>query len=168
MIVGSGGGNRSLASYSLDNIFSLTSSLTAVVAPGWAVGLDAGVSVTAAQLLDCYPPGTRNQTFLLAGDGQGDTIRDGTFTIGGTGAAAGLCLQPQLEQLPKFDAVAFEQPDGAVSLVAMNTNDFAVPVTIYDAAAGAGVAHTLPPHAIHTYRWAPPAAPAQHGSSSAR
>lgn len=33
IIVGSGGGNRSLASYSLDNIFSRTSSLTAVVAP---------------------------------------------------------------------------------------------------------------------------------------
>ena len=35
--------------------------LTAVHAAGWAVGLDAGVNVVAAQLLDCYPAGTANQ-----------------------------------------------------------------------------------------------------------
>ena len=73
------------------------------------MGLDAGVNAVAAQMFECYPPGTRNQTFLLAGDGDGDGLRDGTFTISGTGGAAPLCLQPQLEQLPKFDAVAFKQ-----------------------------------------------------------
>ena len=170
--------------------------LTAVAnAPGWTVDLDAGVTggrlshhllahrhlphqtgslactVTAAQLLDCLPPGTVNQTFILeesTAQAEAPSFHDGqvkaaaattgdpgrTFSIrGSAGSMADLCLQPQLEQLPKFDAVGFEQPDGSVTLVAMNTNDYDVPVTIYDAAAGRGVHHSLPPHAIHTYRW---------------
>tara|TARA_B110001452_G_scaffold99062_1_gene82080 strand:+ start:124 stop:2529 length:2406 start_codon:yes stop_codon:yes gene_type:complete len=141
--------------------------LTAVTTAGWAVGLDAGVTAVAAQLFDCYPAGTRNQTFLLVGDGKGETIKDGTFSIGGTGAEAGLCLQPQLEQLPKFDAVAFSQPDGTVSLVAMNTNDYDVPLTIYDEATATGVAHSVPPHAIHTYRWHPKEAAAEAAAVAA-
>ena len=141
--------------------------LTAVTTAGWAVGLDAGVTAVAAQLFDCYPPGTRNQTFLLVGDGKGETIKDGTFSIGGTGAEAGLCLQPQLEQLPKFDAVAFSQPDGTVSLVAMNTNDYDVSFTIYDEATTTGVPHSVPPHAIHTYRWHPKEAAAEAAAVAA-
>ncbi|KAL1526948.1 hypothetical protein AB1Y20_015638 [Prymnesium parvum] len=128
--------------------------LTSLKVAGWAVGLDAGVNAVAAQMFQCYPPGTRNQTFLLAGDGDGDGLRDSTFTISGLESSPPLCLQPQLEKLPKFDAVAFKQPDGSLSLVTMNTNDFAVNFTIYDDAdPGVGLFHTLPGHAIHTYRW---------------
>jgi hypothetical protein len=32
-------------------------------------------------MFECYAAGTRNQTFLLAGDGDGDGLRDGAFTI---------------------------------------------------------------------------------------
>ena len=36
----------------------------------------------------------------------------------------------------------------------MNTNDYAVDFTIYDdAAPEIGIGHSLPGHAIHTYRW---------------
>ena len=127
--------------------------LTAVKTAGWAVGLDAGLTVTAAQLAPCYPAGTRNQTFLLAGDGDGDGLRDGAFTVS-TVTASPLCLQPQLDQLPKFSAVAFEQPDGSISLTAMNTNDYDLPFTLVH---GHGsFSHSLPGHAIHSYRWSPP------------
>ena len=50
--------------------------ITAVSAAGWAVGLDAGVTTIAAQVYDCYPAGTPNQTFALepgAGAGAGGT-----------------------------------------------------------------------------------------------
>ena len=68
------------------------------------------------------------------------------------------CLQPELEKLPHFDAVAFEQPDGSVSLVVLNTNDQAIPLTVYDQEAEMAVEHTVPAHAIHTYRYSPPKA----------
>jgi len=45
--------------------------LTAVKAEGWAVDLDAGLEVIAAQLAPCLSDGTSNQTFLLGGDGEG-------------------------------------------------------------------------------------------------
>lgn len=37
--------------------------------------------------------GTHNQTFLLTGDGDGDGLRDDTFTISATGASPALCMQ---------------------------------------------------------------------------
>ena len=128
--------------------------LTAVTALGWAVGLDAGLTVTAAQAHPCAAAGSLNQTFLLAGDGEGESISDGALTI--TSALNGKCLQPQLERLPHFDAVAFEHPeDGEIALVVMNTNDDAMPITIKDAVSGRGVVHSVPGHGIHTYRWTP-------------
>ena len=88
--------------------------LTAVKgAAGWAVGLDAGVKVTATQVHPCIPGGAANQTFLLqsrrrlADDGDDS----GSFAIR---TADGMCLMPELEKLPHFDAVAFEQPDGLI------------------------------------------------------
>ena len=46
------------------------------------------------------------QTFLLTGDGDGEDLT--TFTISSV-ADSFSCLQPQLERLPHFDGVAFEQ-----------------------------------------------------------
>lgn len=137
--------------------------LTATEQPGWAVGLDPGVTVVAAQMRECYPPGSApNQTF------QFDTmpVAGGSAAAnGGVGEAGepfairstmnGLCLQPELERLPHFDAVAFAEPGGAVSVVVLNTNDRAITLTLRDAAANAAVEHSVPPHAIHTYRWTP-------------
>ena len=40
--------------------------LTAVSAPGTAVGLDAGVTIVAAQMQPCEAAGTSSQTFTLA------------------------------------------------------------------------------------------------------
>ena len=125
--------------------------LTAVDAAGWAVGLDAGVKVVAAQLHPCADAGATNQTFVLGGDGQGDGLSDGAFTVGTADGTR--CLQPQLERLPHFDAVAFENPDGTTAVVVMNTRDEAVDFTLRGAKAGVGVSHSIPGHAIHTYRW---------------
>jgi len=128
--------------------------LTAVKAAGWAVGLDAGLTVTAAQAHPCLAAGTANQTFLLTGDGQGDSLRDGTVTV--SSVSTGKCLQPQLEKLPHFDAVAFEHPDdGEVALVVMNTNDATVQMSIRDETAAIQMVHSVPGHAIHSYRWRP-------------
>jgi len=135
--------------------------LTAVAgAAGWAVGLDAGVTVTAAQVHPCIAAGAANQTFLLNGHrrhlegGSVDGVAEG-FSVR---TADGRCLMPELEKLPHFDAVAFEQPDGSVSLVVMNTNDDEMPITVYDEVADLSVEHTVPAHAIHTYRYAPTSA----------
>ena len=138
--------------------------LTALKAEGWAVGLDAGVTVTAAQLHPCYPAGTPNQTFVIESsptDGDGEA----SFTV--RSAMHGTCMQPSLEKLPHFDAVAFEQLDGSVSVVVMNTNDEERPMTIYDEEAGLAVEHFIPAHAITTYRYAPPKAKAAHAKATA-
>ena len=104
--------------------------LTAVSAAGWAVGLDAGVTTIAAQVYDCYPAGTPNQTFALEPGAGAGGVESG-FAVRSL-AFDGHCLQPELERLPHFDAVAFEQPDGSVTMVVMNTNDHEMPLTIYD------------------------------------
>ena len=141
--------------------------LTAVKAEGWAVGLDAGLTVTAAQAHPCAKPGSLNQTFLLTGDGTGDALSDGAVTI--SSALNGKCLQPQLSKSPHFDAVAFEHPDdGEVAMVVMNTNDAAIDITIKDETGGAAVTHSVPGHAIHSYRWVPEATPSSGGLGAAR
>ena len=130
--------------------------LTATEQPGWAVGLDAGVTVVAAQLRECYPAGKApNQTFTLEGNGAdgGDGPAAGSSFFIRSAFRDGMCLQPQLEKLPHFDGVAFEQPDGSVSLVVMNTNDNEISFTIRDEGLGAQAEHAIPAHAIHTYRW---------------
>mmetsp|Transcript_13016 Transcript_13016/g.42972 ORF Transcript_13016/g.42972 Transcript_13016/m.42972 type:complete len:415 (-) Transcript_13016:268-1512(-) len=131
--------------------------LTAVKAEGWAVDLDAGLEVIAAQLAPCLSDGTSNQTFLLGGDGEGESLLESSFTVGT--ADAKLCLAPQIPKLPHFDAVGFHNPDGTVAVVAMNTNDDPVEFTLKDEALGLAAKHSLPAHAIHTYRWqsGPPA-----------
>jgi len=131
--------------------------LTAVKAEGWAVDLDAGLEVIAAQLAPCLSDGTSNQTFLLGGDGEGESLLESSFTVGT--ADAKLCLAPQIPKLPHFDAVGFHNPDGTVAVVAMNTNDEPVEFTLKDEALGLAAKHSLPAHAIHTYRWqsGPPA-----------
>ncbi|KOO24658.1 glucosylceramidase, partial [Chrysochromulina tobinii] len=98
--------------------------LTAVKTAGWTVGLDAGLQVTGAQAFPCYPAGTKNQTFVISGEGD-VTVKS---------ADDGNCLAPPLQKLPHFDAVAFEHPDdGEVAMVVMNTNDDAMDITIKDA-----------------------------------
>ena len=92
---------------------------------------------------------------------------------------------PQIPKLPHFDAVGFHNPDGTVAVVAMNTNDKPVEFTLRDEARrllrqahsspppnpsrnllgtflqalGLAAKHSLPAHAINTYRWqsGPPA-----------
>lgn len=137
--------------------------LTAVERPGWAVGLDPGVTVVAAQAFPCLPAGAApNQTFTLVRDA------DGVAAFAIRSAMNGQCLQPELERLPHFDAVAFEDPDsGAVVAVVMNTRDQTVELTLRDEAAGAAVEVAIPPHSITTYRWAPGNAAAESASASA-
>ena len=89
--------------------------LTSVTAPGWAVGLDAGLTVVAAQFHPCAEAGAANQTFVLVGDGKGESLSDGAFAVKTADGAR--CLQPQLERLPHFDAVAFENTDGTVMTI---------------------------------------------------
>jgi len=124
--------------------------LTAVKTAGWTVGLDAGLQVTGAQAFPCYPAGTKNQTFVISGEGD-VTVKS---------ADDGNCLAPPLQKLPHFDAVAFEHPDdGEVAMVVMNTNDDAMDITIKDATSDHAVVHSVPGHAIHTYRWRPSPSP---------
>lgn len=106
--------------------------------------------------MDCYSTPTANQTFILEGAGSagaaaGESDVATSFTV--KNADSGYCLQPQLERLPHFDAVAFADDNGAVSVVVLNTNDEPIDLTLRDEAAGVAVDHIVPAHAIHTYRW---------------
>ena len=123
--------------------------MTAVQTSGDAVGLDKGVKVTAAEYSPCIAGGAPNQTFHLNNyDGQGFPANFPVRTDDG------LCLQPQITRTPHFDAVAFITPDDHVSLVAMNLGEAAVEFDLYDEQLGIGAQKvTIPPHAIHSYRW---------------
>jgi len=123
--------------------------MTAVLTSGSAVGLDAGVKVMAAQLLDCLPPGTANQTFRLSNfDGGGFPDNFPVRT------AKGLCLQPQITRLPHFDVVAFLTPDNYISLIGINLGEKPIDFSIYDAIASVGSKTLwLPAHAIQSYQW---------------
>lgn len=126
--------------------------MTAVSTSGIAVGLDAGVTIVAAQMKDCEALGTKSQTFIMANYDQGGFPSN--FPI--RTQEGELCLQPQIQRLPHFDAVAFEQPDGQISLIAMNMGDVTVDFSIVDSASSAGLdGLTLTPHSIHSYRWKP-------------
>ena len=62
------------------------------------------------------------------------------------------CLQPYIAKEPSFDAVAFETPDGSVSVVAMNKGDDELTFTLYDASLSLGALDVLvPPHSIQSY-----------------
>ena len=144
------------------NIYSLASGMcvTAISTTGSAVGLDAGTTVTAAQLRECVPPGEEGsaaQTFRLENyDAQGFPTNFPVRTTAGAPGGSELCLQPQIVRVPHFDAVAFEQPDKSISLVMINIGDSAIQFTLVDKDSKAGIKHlTLPSHAIHTYRWMP-------------
>ena len=125
------------------------SCLTAVRVSGSQVGLDPGTTVTAAQFFPCEASKSDAQTFALANYDAGGF--PSSFPVR---TSSGLCLQPSITRIPHFDAVAFQTPDGGVSLVAINIGEEALDFALHDAQAGAGVPHvTLPAHAIHTYRW---------------
>jgi hypothetical protein len=134
--------------------------LTAVQTDGGAVGLDKGLTIVAAQLRECYPEGTPNQTFAVSNyDSQGFPDNFPVRTLPGAPGGGELCLQPQIVRLPHFDAVAFELPDKSVSLVLMNIGDQPVEFSLVDKASRMGVRRlTIPSHAIHTYRWKSPSA----------
>ena len=136
----------------------LNKCMTAVQTNGAAVGLDPGVAIVAAHVKPCLDPGDPSQTFRLANyDEQGFP---GNFPVRTVPAAPGggeLCLQPMIIQVPHFNAVAFEQPSGEVSLITMNLGDSDVNFTIVDQNAQTGVSHMIGSHAIHTYRWKPTA-----------
>lgn len=131
--------------------------ITAVQTDGGAVGLDKGLTIVAGQLKACLVKGTPSQTFTLANyDAQGFPSNFPVKTLPTAPGGGELCLQPQIVRMPHFDAVAFQAPDGDVALVAMNTGDHAVEFTLVDKVTESGIRSlTIPPHAIHTYRWNP-------------
>ena len=133
--------------------------MTAVQTSGVAVGLDAGVTIVAAQLKPCQPTGSPNQTFVLANyDAQGFPSNFPVRTLPSAPGSGELCLQPQIVRLPHFDAVAFETPEGSISLVALNIGDNAIDFTLVDKASKNGLRQiSIPSHAIQTYRWTPDA-----------
>ncbi len=127
--------------------------MTAVSTSGDAVGLDRGTTIVAAQAWPCVAGGADNQTFTLANYDAGGFPSN--FPVRTT-TKDELCLQPQIERLPHFDAVAFRLPDGTASLVAMNIGDRPITFSLRDKNAQMGLPNlTLPAHAIHTYRWDP-------------
>ena len=129
--------------------------LTAVSTNGAAVGLDQGVKVVAGQLKPCLADGAASQTFNLENyDGQGFPLGFPVRKLSDSGGE--LCLQPQIVRVPHFDAVAFQTPEGYNTLIAINIGDVPVDFNLADKASQTGISHlTIPPHAIHTYRWKP-------------
>lgn len=118
--------------------------LTNMKTHGDAVGMDKGVDVQAAQLMPC-DSSNADQTFV--------TVQtDGTFAIETPG---GLCAQPYDLDKVLFDAVAFQAPDGQVTLVALNVGDEAVTFDLYDGKLGAGTSVEVPSHGIVSYVYAP-------------
>jgi len=117
--------------------------LTNVKTHGDAVGMDAGVDVQAAQLMPC-DSGNADQTFQAV-------QTDGTFAIETPG---GLCAQPYDLDKVLFDAVAFQAPDGQVTLVALNVGDEPVAFDLYDTNLGAGTSVEVPSHGIVSYVYA--------------
>lgn len=117
--------------------------LTNVKTHGNAVGMDAGVDVQAAQLLPC-DSSNADQTFQGVGDGK--------FAIQ---TPNGLCVQPYNLDKVLFDAVAFQAPDGQITVVALNVGDEPVTFDLYDANLGGGAPVQVPGHGIVSYVWAP-------------
>ena len=122
--------------------------------------------VVAAQLKACLPPGSPSQTFSLANyDAQGFPDNFPVRTLPSAPGGGELCLQPQIVRTPHFSAVAFKTPEEVISLVVMNVGDHAVDFTLVDQAAKTGIRRlSMPPHAVHTYRWSPGTSPAFIGA----
>lgn len=111
---------------------------------GDAVGQDEGVDVQAAQLTPC-DSSNADQTFQAV-------QTDSTFALE---TQDGLCAQPYNLDKVLFDAVAFQAPDGQVTLVALNIGDEPVTFNLYDADLGAGASVEVPSHGIVSYMYAP-------------
>ena len=78
----------------------------AVTTRGDAVGLDRGVTVQAAQALECLDAGEPSQTFGLENyDEQGFPAAFPVRTLPSAPGGGELCLQPQIVRMPHFDAV---------------------------------------------------------------
>jgi len=121
--------------------------ITKVTTSGAAIGLDAGTSYAVAQALPCVAGADPSQVFDLARGDQGGFPE--AFPV----RSRGLCMQPYISKEPTFDAVAFQTPDGTVSLVAQNKGDESLSFTIYDQTLGLGASGvTVPPHSIQSYK----------------
>merc|ERR1711865_800999 len=67
-----------------------------------------------------------------------------------------VCLQPHVKQKQqKFDAVAFEQPDGDITVVALNLGADSHTITLYDAASKQGATVPIRGRSIASYTWSP-------------
>ena len=130
-------------------------------ASGASIGLDAGTTYTVAQALPCKPIGDASQIFdVVRGDQGGfpDSFPVRSYAAKGEEATE-LCLQPYIAKEPEFDAIAFETPDGSVSVVAMNKGEEGHTFTLYDASLGMGATEVVvPPHSIQSFKL--PATPA--------
>ena len=129
--------------------------LTKVLASGASIGLDAGTTYTVAQALPCKPIGDASQIFdVVRGDQggfpEGFPVR--SYAAKGEEATE-VCLQPYIAKEPEFDAIAFQTPDGGVSVVAMNKGEEGHTFTLYDATLGLGATEVVvPPHSIQSYK----------------
>ena len=136
--------------------------LTELQVGGQRVGLDPGVDANAGFAETCHASdptslgdgrNTRHQNFYAKGNFpdsfQLSTDSDDCMLPVGTGDVL-------------FDAVAFQTPEGDISLVAMNLKETSLEFDIYDVAAQGGYGSLqLPPHSITTFMW-----PSSEGSSS--
>merc|ERR1712150_200722 len=128
--------------------------LSSVQTGGQAIGLDAGVDVDAGLVETCgngSSPGYRaplqNFTFGNVGN-QSFPVAFRLQTSKGT------CMLPAGFDDVVFDAVAFETPQGLISLVVMNLGDTTLSFDVYDLNSHTSAkAVILPPHAIATYTW---------------
>ena len=142
--------------------------LTKVSASGATIGLDPGSTYVVAQALPCKPIGEPSQIFDLVNGDQGGFPTDfpirSRVEANGDDEAQELCMQPYVRLEPKFDAVAFEKPDGSVSVVALNNGDEALAFDLYDEALGMGVTDvSMPPHSIQSFALPKP----PHGHATA-
>jgi len=130
--------------------------LTKVRASGAEIGLDAGTTYTVAQALPCKEIGDPSQTFDVVRGDQGGFPENFPVRSPASAGANELCLQPYIAKEPDFDAIAFQTPDGSVSVVAMNKGDDEQTFTLYDASLGLGAVDVVaPPHSIQSYKLPP-------------
>ena len=133
--------------------------LTKSTVSGALIGLDAGTMYTVAQAQPCKSAGEPSQTFELVRGDQGGF--PGDFPIRAPAIASNdpdspdsqeLCMQPFVRIEPNFGAVAFETPDGGVSVVALNSGDAPLTFDLYDSTVGMGVEDvTMPAHSMQSF-----------------
>jgi len=127
--------------------------LTKVVASGAEIGLDAGTMYTIAQALPCEPIGEPSQLFDVVRGDQGGFPDSFPMRAPADESSPELCMQPYIAKEPDFDAIAFETPDGSVSVVAMNKGEEALTFSLYDEALGLGATEVVsPPHSIQSFK----------------